>query len=863
MATPVYCCGFECGALINGGHLQDNVGTPTFSTTTIRSGLRSLRCNPAAAVKDVLVTLTSASLTQVGRVYVYFATLPDADCALWSYGSSASTPSANVRFKQSDSKIYAAVSTTLGASGVSVTTGQWYRIDYKALVSTTVADTMDVEVDGVACGQASATTAQGSAATCLLGTITSCTADVFFDDWWMSQTAADYPYGAGHVNSYIPNADGTHNVAGASDFERSGTGTDITNATTDAYQLIDDRPLPTTAVDWIQGTAPPNATDYVEWQYEDESTETAAPRAVEAIVAYHGASAASNNWTVTLREHAGGTSANIFSGAETAPTAVNSKRAHFATVPGTANAWGLTEFNALRSRFLVSDAAPDPQIDAAMLEAEYEDAAGGFTGTIVSTLQKATAALVGSQPFRGTIASALQKATALLSGRMQPKGSIASTMRAATSALVGTHKQSGAIASTMRPATAALAGTQKQAGAIASSMRPATAALSGYMEPSGSIASTMQRLAAALAGIHKQTGAIASTMRPSTAALAGTQAGAPTGTIASTMQRATSALAGTQKYTGTIASSLQKATASLSGYMKPSGAIVATMRPATAAATGLMGAASGAIASSLQRATASLSGIEHPRGSIAATMTRATAALAGSQKYSGSIASTMQRATSALSGVQHPKGAIASTMRAATSALSGAAGATAGAIASTMQKATSTLSGVMHPKGSIASTMQNATASLQGTQTAAANAGTIAASLQKATATLSGTHKQAGAIAATMQITTAALSGKQGQTGTITATMQMLTVALFGSQVYTGTIAATLQALQASASDLPVTKRIVNLDGSYVPITDMVASVLMAVLEGSYVSVTSIDGSVLHPVIDGSYVAIQELEGSR
>jgi hypothetical protein len=271
-----------------------------------------------------------------------------------------------VYFKVADSTLVVGSAIgTLGGSGVVVTTGQWYRLDLQR-----TSTTLDARIDGVAVGQLS-----GSyAASTQLSLGSTETGDVFADDILVSRTLADYPLGAGYGLSYIPNADGTHNVAGANDFEKTLTGTDITNATTDAWQLIDERPLPTTAVDFINGIAPPNTTDYVEWAYED-SVEANAPQAVEAIFVHHDASGAgTNNFTVTLREHAGSTSANIFSGTTNVGATITYKRAHFATVPGTSDPWTTTKFNALRSRFLVTDASPDPYIDAAMLEADFPPA---------------------------------------------------------------------------------------------------------------------------------------------------------------------------------------------------------------------------------------------------------------------------------------------------------------------------------------------------------------------------------------------------------------------------------------------------------------------------------------------------------
>jgi len=296
-----------------------------------------------------------------------FATLPDVTSRVMTLSS----PGGNgVYFNASDSKLYVGSSTaTLGATGITITTGQWYRIDFKA-----TATTLDAEIDGTAVGQLSGTFSAKTDVQVGDSSLSN-TRDQFIEDVLISQTLADYPLGAGFVKSYIPNADGTHNVAGANDFERTLTGTDITNATTDANTLIDERPLPTTAVDFINGIAPPNATDYVEWQYED-STEADPPRAVEGLVTHHDAGGAgTNNFTVTLREHDGGTSGNIWTGTTNVGAVITHKRQLFLTVPGTSDAWTTTKFNALRSRFLVTDASPDPYIDAAMLEAEFPEAA--------------------------------------------------------------------------------------------------------------------------------------------------------------------------------------------------------------------------------------------------------------------------------------------------------------------------------------------------------------------------------------------------------------------------------------------------------------------------------------------------------
>lgn len=376
--TPVFCCGFECGdngASGAGGHWLPGGGAPAISTTTVRDGSRSLRCNASGSANYVIGIQAHTSTTRhIGRFYIQFASLPSADASISAFGL-ADITGPNVRFKQSDGKIYAAVGSTLGASGVSVTTGQWYQIDYDYNVNTGGTDACDVKVDGTTCGQATATGTSTADSADAIGVIANVTCDLFIDSVVWSSTAADYPIGAGYVNHFIPTSDGTHNVAGANDFERSATGTDITNATTTAFQLIDDVPLKTGVVsEYINLIAPPNATDYVEVVYGPApgiSTPTVAPRAVEAVCAYASASAGTNNLRLALNDN--GTTNDIFNTNGAVGTTANYTRKHYATAP-TGGAWTLSgagNFNNIRIRCFTSDAAPDPWFASAMIEAEF------------------------------------------------------------------------------------------------------------------------------------------------------------------------------------------------------------------------------------------------------------------------------------------------------------------------------------------------------------------------------------------------------------------------------------------------------------------------------------------------------------
>ena len=395
--TPVFCCGFECGVV---GYHFTNPGAPAeISSTTVRSGNYSLRLNttnataytfPVFGANNIIHT---SSTRHIGRVYVYFASLPSVSTALIRFGNTI-TNGPQIRFNASDSKLYAAVDTTLGATGVSVTTGVWYRIDFDFNVDTSGADFCDGQINGTQLGQATAAGSSSSTQTSeAIGLFTTCTADVFFDDYITSSTPGDYPIGAGYINPFIPIADGTHNIAGTGDFQRGNTGTDILNTTTTAYQLIDDIPLPSGAVneaDCQRAVAPPNATDYVESVFGPApgiSTPTTPPRAVEVFIIQHQVGTQTGNIRVALNDQ--GTTDDLLNQTGGGNTSYWSTRKHYADPPSAASAWTLSgngNFNDLRLRFYSSDAAPDQCLDAAMIEAEFAPAAASLSPPPLPTI---------------------------------------------------------------------------------------------------------------------------------------------------------------------------------------------------------------------------------------------------------------------------------------------------------------------------------------------------------------------------------------------------------------------------------------------------------------------------------------------
>lgn len=377
MPTSVFCCGFEEGVF--GPHWTAGASVPTFETSSPISGLRSLRCTVTAGQTNrnaVSVASFGAGLI-VARFRVRFTSLPSVGGSLLHLAGNTGTG-----VLMTGGLISAQANNFSQGPAVSVVAGIVYTIDVKIDRRADPWKT-DVQVNGIPCGQAvSATAADISAQQLVIGQQQglgiSQTMDVLFDDVVVSTTEADYPIGPGFVHPFIPAADGTHNVAGADDFERGNTGTDITNATTTAFQLIDDVPMKSaeSATDNIQATAPPNATDYVEVVFGPASgisTPTVAPRGVEAIVAHHQVATQSGNIRLALNDN--GSLDDVLNLTAAGVTTIRYARKHYADPPSAASAWTLSgngNFNNLRMRMFSSDAAPDQCWDGAMIEAEFD-----------------------------------------------------------------------------------------------------------------------------------------------------------------------------------------------------------------------------------------------------------------------------------------------------------------------------------------------------------------------------------------------------------------------------------------------------------------------------------------------------------
>lgn len=779
MATPVFCCGAECG--VNNVHWGLS-GTASFSTGTIRSGLRSLRVNPTAAVGAWFFAPSGVfTRTLVFRFYINFASLPTSDSAIMFANT---TESAGVYFKQSDSKIYAGhteATPTFGATGVAVTTGVWYRIDVK-LISTANPWTIDVQVDGVACGQTTKAVAAADLGSLVLGNqANNETYDAFYEDTLLSVTSGDYPLGDGYVLSYVPNADGDgasanrHNGLAANEVERTLTGTDIVNTTTDAFQLVDDRPLESAAGDWINWKTNGTAGDYVELAYEN-SLENVAPRSVEAIVGYHDAGGSgTHNFSLTLRDSTGGTTADVMPAATRNVGATMSwGRAHFATIPGTASAWTLTAFNALRSRWLVTDASPDAYLDGLMLEAEYpgiatitaairkvaanintDQSASGFAAEIDASLRKVTSSLNAEQRNLLTVNATLVKTAASINVYMRPEVEIDSTVAKVVASLLASHQQRVTVGATLRPVAASINVQQEQRVTVASTLTKVASSVNVVMVPDARITSTLVKTAANL-------------------------------NLA-------------QQVTLTIDSDLAKVRASLNAYLRPEFTIVSMLRPAQAS----LNAEQRYLVvqtTAIQEVAASINVAQRQLLSIAATLVKVAANLNVNISVSPElhITSTLAKVTASLNAEQRQQLSIASTLENLTASLN-AYMRPDFQITTSLRKVTASLSAEQRHLITVASTLAELSASLNTLQRQLV---TVASSLAKVRASVN--VDQAGVpemhLSATLAEVAASLTASQRDLLTIDSDLRPLAANVNTEKRYLIAVASSLAKLSANVN---------------------------------------------------------------
>lgn len=380
MPTPVFVCGAECGIAVVGTvstpgveHWSAVNGTaPTVVTSRPGPAMRSTRAfrfNPTAATSyltHTFATSIASPATTVWRFYIYFTTLPSADTWLFSDNTLA-----GVYFKQSDSKIYAVSGGggVLGATGVAVTTGTEYRIDCKTVLNTTT--TSDVQVDGVACGQASLSTSATSDPNIRVGNQSAVTADFYIDDIVVSGTSGDYPIGAGTVAGLYPVSDGTHQGAWATGtFGKSTSGaTNAASTDTDLWTSLDNPLVSTAAGAWVSDLTGTVTTNNVTFVLGNLPANASTVNGAMFVFTLHAATTTASNHTFHLADTSASLGTTMYTGAFNVSTITIP--IFVSNVDRSGTLFTPTSVNDVQVRFSSTDSNPDVYLDGVCMEVDY------------------------------------------------------------------------------------------------------------------------------------------------------------------------------------------------------------------------------------------------------------------------------------------------------------------------------------------------------------------------------------------------------------------------------------------------------------------------------------------------------------
>lgn len=370
MPTPYWLTGFENGIVsVSGGGLFSSVtGTPAIVTTPVRTGARALEISASAAIVRLRSKLLGTPTVGVFRVYVRFNTLPTADAKVLHIPAATGTYP-TLWFKNATGTWAArwADGDAFVDSGITVVANTWYRVDMKVDVSANP-KLYNWQIDGAAQTQIS----KAGVATTLFalgfGTDIAQTFTCYYDDAFISLTAADYPIGASEIKSLSPDADGTHNPATPDCIRGGGASPALISGGNTAFQYMDDVPFPSGAsptTDRInQDITAGHTTHYVEVAFPDISETTI--NGVMGELAYGGDSTTANNGsTKAVRSDA--TEIDIYAG-DMSETSVFYKSA-IVTAPG--GGWTQAEVNALKMRLGYSSGiTPNPFWQALMFEVD-------------------------------------------------------------------------------------------------------------------------------------------------------------------------------------------------------------------------------------------------------------------------------------------------------------------------------------------------------------------------------------------------------------------------------------------------------------------------------------------------------------
>jgi hypothetical protein len=370
-------CGWECRIAVVGAaaspsanHWHTANNTPTISTSTVRTGTAALRINAAATTQYLARTIARTVVS--GRVYFRYVDGPATEVGIITFINASGNSSIRMT-AANELRVQAGAGTAVTFTSA-LTANTWYRIDFLLDCSTGTAS-MKARLDGGTEQESTVAQASANNTSVRYGANGAQTMEFFFDDMVMGDATGDYPFGPGQVERMKPDSDGTHNIAADPNeqFGFDAAGADLSNATTTAWQSVDDDDL-TSLSDFIRQDIT-GAAAYVEVNF------AAAPfahdaLAVNVVSSWHASATGAN--TVGLHIIDGGTDAVVTDDAgddlsDFSNTTVTFDSKVYATAPS-GGVWTEAKLSALKARMGYStDVIGQPYWDGIMLEVAYGD----------------------------------------------------------------------------------------------------------------------------------------------------------------------------------------------------------------------------------------------------------------------------------------------------------------------------------------------------------------------------------------------------------------------------------------------------------------------------------------------------------
>lgn len=229
--------------------------------------------------------------------------------------------------------------------------------------------------------------------------------------WGSAASNSDF-YGEARFRSYLPNADGTHNV-GAGTFRYTdndgGAFTTITNGTTVAWSRLDEWPDDQTAADdWVERQLGTSLAEYVEIAFADEAS-LSDPVAVRVVSAIEESASADGNLNMKLVETTTVHGTPIYD-ADVGGTAPALYKSLLYTTKPTGGSWTRAALNATKIRISSSNPTSSiPRVKSLLLDAVFPSQATAVFSLPWETLGSSLANTLGSIPNTQSVARVYEK----------------------------------------------------------------------------------------------------------------------------------------------------------------------------------------------------------------------------------------------------------------------------------------------------------------------------------------------------------------------------------------------------------------------------------------------------------------------